>query len=541
MEDIMLKKFLTIGIIIIFIGASVAVPNIGMFSDIEESTFARAIKISNGAPDPPKKPSGNSTGYICIEYNYSTSTTDPSGLNITYGWDWDGDLIVDQWTEEYESNETCNISHSWSEPGLYNISVIANNTLGNLSDWSESLNVTMENHSPNEPSSPSPSNGSVNIDINVDLSWVADDPDSCDTLKYDVYFGTVPDPPLKVDNISVASYDPGVLNLSTKYYWKIIATDNHNISTDGPIWNFTTRGNSAPNEPSNPNPFDGKTNVGINDDLSWSCTDPDGDSLTYDIYFGKSIPPQKKEGDHPYDYYDPGTLNYGTKYYWKIVAKDTYGESTEGPTWSFTTIAPDPPTVNITRPKKGLFYFRNFGLFPLIFTTIVYGPIDITVNATSDVGIDRVELYINNKLKETWTDEPYTYKWKPLLCMPYNIKAVAFDNANQNVSTSMNILKWRVHPILLLAGALIVFTQMKTPFKRTLIRGTVFNLRRVGNMYHGRAIRLHFTELSGLTRTSGVIKLKRVSFKHSPLVRTYDIGPLGLTTYVLGIIPGKLD
>jgi hypothetical protein len=541
MEDFKFRKFLAIGIIILFIGASVAVANIRFFSDVEESISARAINLTNGNPNKPKKPSGNSSGYICIEYNYSTSTTDPSDLNITYGWDWDGDLIVDEWTEEYESNETCNITHIWLEPGIFNVSVIANNTLGNLSEWSDSLNVTMENHPPNEPNTPIPPNGSIDIDIDEDLNWICDDPDTCDTLVYDVYFGTDPDPPLVMENISDTSYDPGALNLNTKYYWKIIATDNHNNSTEGPIWNFTTRDNNPPDVPDNPNPNNGELNVDINEDLSWTCTDPDGDTLTYDIYIDDSTPPKKEVSNHPVNNYDPGPLLYNTKYYWKIVARDSFGELRESPIWSFTTLVPEPPTVNIDRPKKGAFYLRNFRILPLLFNTIVYGPIDIIVNASSEVGIEKVELYINNKLKETWTDEPYTYKWSPLICMPYRIKAIAYDNADQNVSTTVTVLKWRVHPILLLVGSLIVFGQMRTPLKRTLIRGTVFNLRRVGNMYHGRAIRLHFTELSGLTRTSGVTKLKRVSFKHSPLVRTYDLGPLGLTTYIIGIVPGGID
>lgn len=61
------------------------------------------------------------------------------------------------------------------------------------------------------------------------------------------------------------------------------------------------------------------------------------------MYFGTSSPP-------PYitnvskSSYNPGTLNPGTKYYWKIVAKNSCG-STPGPEWNFTTA---PTGANIT-------------------------------------------------------------------------------------------------------------------------------------------------------------------------------------------------
>ena len=96
--------------------------------------------------------------------------------------------------------------------------------------------------------------------------------------------------------------------------------------------------NDPPNTPSNPDPSNGETNVGINHDLSWTCSDPDGDSLTYDVYFGTTNPPTTLEEDgQPGTSYDPGTLAYKETYYWQIIAEDSYGATTSGPVWSFTT------------------------------------------------------------------------------------------------------------------------------------------------------------------------------------------------------------
>ena len=98
-------------------------------------------------------------------------------------------------------------------------------------------------------------------------------------------------------------------------------------------------GNNPPNQPSNPNPGNGTVNQSINTTLSWSCSDPNNDPLTYDVYFGTSNNPPLASGNQTSTSYNPGQLNNSTTYYWKIVAKDNQGGTTEGPVWSFSTVA----------------------------------------------------------------------------------------------------------------------------------------------------------------------------------------------------------
>ena len=95
--------------------------------------------------------------------------------------------------------------------------------------------------------------------------------------------------------------------------------------------------NTAPNQPSNPNPSNDTQGIGINPILSWECSDPDGDDITYDIYFGTSSNPPLIESDLTTNTYILGTLESDTTYYWKIVAKDGHGREKEGPIWRFTT------------------------------------------------------------------------------------------------------------------------------------------------------------------------------------------------------------
>ena len=77
--------------------------------------------------------------------------------------------------------------------------------------------------------------------------------------------------------------------------------------------------------------------------MSWNCSDPDSDPVTYDVYFGTVSPPQQIIWNQTYTIYDPYTLDYETTYYWRIVAWDNQITSTSGPEWSFTTgDAPEP-------------------------------------------------------------------------------------------------------------------------------------------------------------------------------------------------------
>jgi uncharacterized protein (TIGR02145 family) len=95
--------------------------------------------------------------------------------------------------------------------------------------------------------------------------------------------------------------------------------------------------NEPPATPSNPNPANGESLVPIQKTLSWTCTDPDGDPLTYDVYFGTNENPPLAAEDISTNSYSPGTLDYKTTYYWKIVAHDDQGNTTEGPVWNFMT------------------------------------------------------------------------------------------------------------------------------------------------------------------------------------------------------------
>ena len=97
------------------------------------------------------------------------------------------------------------------------------------------------NNSPHTPANPLPSNGAINQNLSLVMSWTGGDPDG-DEVAYDVFFDAGNSyPTTKVtDHQNSTSYTPGTLNENTTYYWKVVAFDQHGLSTAGPVWSFTT-------------------------------------------------------------------------------------------------------------------------------------------------------------------------------------------------------------------------------------------------------------------------------------------------------------
>jgi len=137
------------------------------------------------------------------------------------------------------------------------------------------------NQPPNTPSNPSPPNQAIDVFINIDLFWTGGDPDG-DPVTYDIYLGTTSFPLKMKSNQSTLKYNSGTLMYDTKYYWKIVAWDNHGLSTEGPIWFFVTMeaANFPPNKPSKP--F-GIINVKINVEYTYisGTVDPNEDHVYY--------------------------------------------------------------------------------------------------------------------------------------------------------------------------------------------------------------------------------------------------------------------
>jgi len=99
--------------------------------------------VLNNPPQTPDKPTGPSTGITSFSYHFSTITTDPDGDDVKYGWDWDGDDTVDNWSGFYSSGSSCSMSHSWTSAGTYYVKVKAEDSNGAQSDFSSTKTVVI--------------------------------------------------------------------------------------------------------------------------------------------------------------------------------------------------------------------------------------------------------------------------------------------------------------------------------------------------------------------------------------------------------------
>jgi hypothetical protein len=96
------------------------------------------------------------------------------------------------------------------------------------------------NHLPFSPEIVEPAINTLLSTTKVALKWNASDVDATDVLSYDVYFGTVNPPTVKiVDNASLKTKDV-TLETAKEYFWKVVVKDNKGGETVGQVWKFKT-------------------------------------------------------------------------------------------------------------------------------------------------------------------------------------------------------------------------------------------------------------------------------------------------------------
>ena len=286
--------------------------------------------------------------------SFDVHVEDSEGSNIenAYVCLWKGDEVY--LTDYTDSGGDVTFNPSPSTGGIMKVTV----TKRDFIPYESSVTVG-SNNPPNAPYDENPSDGSTYVMINTILSWTCSDPDG-DPLTYDVYFGTESPPPLVSSNQTDDSYDPGILNYGTTYYWQIIAWDDSGASNQSPIWTFTTEDipENFPPMFSDENPSDGETNVPITIySLSVLIEDVEGDSFNWSIETSPNIGGNSGIGEYN------GTktcsvsgLDYNTVYTWTVNATDSGSGKTVSAVFTFTTEddnnPPNKPTIN--GPTGGL-------------------------------------------------------------------------------------------------------------------------------------------------------------------------------------------
>jgi hypothetical protein len=117
--------------------------------------------------------------------------------------------------------------------------------------WSTELNQCQSegsNQPPFEPTSPAPEDDAVNVPSlsPITLTWSGGDPDANDAVVYDIYLGdTAGTMTLDAQDVVGASHVISEPIRGITYYWQVIARDDRQAESTGPIWRFTTAGDPA--------------------------------------------------------------------------------------------------------------------------------------------------------------------------------------------------------------------------------------------------------------------------------------------------------
>jgi uncharacterized repeat protein (TIGR01451 family) len=110
---------------------------------------------------------------------------------------------------------------------------------------------------------------------------------------------------------------------------------------------------------------------------------------------------------------------------------------------NFATVTADntAPEVTIVKPDTGL-YLRNMKLLPLA-KTVIIGPITIELDAVDANGIT-AEFYVDDDLKATVTEAPYTWELNLRLLGQHTLKTIVFDGAGNTATAEQLVTIWNL-------------------------------------------------------------------------------------------------
>jgi PKD repeat protein len=290
--------------------------------------------VLNQQPNPPIKPTGPTSGEPGHSYTYSTSAIDPDGDLVKYGWDWDGDGVVNQWTDHYHSSgATESTVHSWDSIGIYNVKVKAKDEHGQEGGWSDTLEVTITqnnpNNPPNTPNQPptGPTSGEPGYSYTYNI--ITTDPNPGDTLYYWFDWGDGTNSGWKGPyNQGESGSASKTWTSSNNFNVKAKAKDNNEAESGwSPVLIVHIQANQPPvlGNPAITGPTEGKKGESLT--FVAHATDPNGDSMQY--RWRSSLFPLGT-GWFDENYWSCSFPLTGTKYV-QVKVKDEHGLETD---WS---------------------------------------------------------------------------------------------------------------------------------------------------------------------------------------------------------------
>jgi len=248
---------------------------------------------------------------------------------LMFRWDFENDSI---WDTQFSFDKT--ISHQYSSKGTYSIILEVKDTEGLSSTKTKDLVVAFGNTAPHALFTINHLSGTSDSLFLFDASESYDMHDSISELRFRWDFET--------DGIWDTDFSE---DFTVSYQYLTIGTytitlevkDSKGLTNTLSKQIEILKGNLPPLVPELILPENFAEEQDIQMTLNWSCSDPDGDSIKYDIYLGTSSPPELLVNAWGDNTYTTDTLNADTTYYWRIKAIDDKGGYSESQIWQFKT------------------------------------------------------------------------------------------------------------------------------------------------------------------------------------------------------------
>ncbi len=198
------------------------------------------------------------------------------------------------------------------------------------------------------------------------------------------------------------------------------------------------------NQPPEPPLIDGLISgkVRVEYVYDFSLSDPEDDPMYLRVDWGDGTP---VPWAGPFDSDETVRLNHtwhkNGNYTIRAQAKDIYGNESDWATYDII-IDSEAPYIEIKKPQKAI-YIRDMKIIPFT-VPVIFGDIQIWFSAEDSIsGLNRIELFIDDELKEIFTICPKSWLWNETTPWKYKhvIKLIAYDNIGNNVTKRMTV--WR--------------------------------------------------------------------------------------------------
>ncbi|MFC2110600.1 fibronectin type III domain-containing protein, partial [Bacteroidota bacterium] len=197
---------------------------------------------------------------------------------------------------------------------------------------------------PSIPTQVYPLNNTVCIDNNIIFEWNTSTDAEGNRISYKIEISENSSfSPILETQTSFSESKLISLTKGKSFYWRIKAIDSQSAESDySAISQFLTEGDGVSNHlPFAPTLVSPELNAeidGTSTTLSWSASDIDGDTLTYDVYLDTNEDPTTLVSENlSGTTFNATNLTATSTYYFKVVVKDDKGGVSVGQVWSFTT------------------------------------------------------------------------------------------------------------------------------------------------------------------------------------------------------------